>query len=252
VQRFPSLHVRLSLASGFEQTPVAGSHVPAKWHWSDAVQTTVAPPTQVPDASHLSTVVQALLSLQILFNATGFEHNPFAGLQVPGLWHWSGAAHTTAEAPTHVPDASHLSTVVQALLSLQVLFNATGFEHTPFAGLQVPALWHWSEAVHTTAVIPKHTPEASHLSMVVQALLSLQVLFAATGFEQSPLAGLHVPTSWHWSDAVQTTAVVPMHVPEASHLSIAVQALPSLQVLFSATGFEHVPLAGLHVPTSWH
>ncbi|PYM17130.1 MAG: hypothetical protein DMD81_10205 [Candidatus Rokuibacteriota bacterium] len=25
-----------------------------------------------------------------------------------------------------------------------------GFEHTPVAGLQVPARWHWSDAVQTT------------------------------------------------------------------------------------------------------
>ena len=42
VQALPSLHaVPLGLA-GFEQAPVAGSQVPAVWHWSLAVQTTPA------------------------------------------------------------------------------------------------------------------------------------------------------------------------------------------------------------------
>ena len=37
-----------------------------------------------------------------------------------------------------------------------------------------------------------------HVSVCVQALLSLQgVLLALFGFEQMPVAGAHVPTSWH-------------------------------------------------------
>jgi hypothetical protein len=38
VQAFPSLHVVPFVFAGFEHTPVFGSHVPASWHWSDAVQ----------------------------------------------------------------------------------------------------------------------------------------------------------------------------------------------------------------------
>jgi len=40
VQAFPSLQVVPSGLFGFEQTPVAWSHVPATWHWSLAVQVT--------------------------------------------------------------------------------------------------------------------------------------------------------------------------------------------------------------------
>jgi hypothetical protein len=40
----------------------------------------------------------------------------------------------------------------------------------------------------------------------VQAFPSLQdVPFVFTGFEHKPVPGSHVPTSWHWSDAVQVT-----------------------------------------------
>jgi hypothetical protein len=40
---------------------------------------------------------------------------------------------------------------VHALPSLhEVPFAATGFEHTPVLGLQVPATWHASLAVHVT------------------------------------------------------------------------------------------------------
>ena len=39
----------------------------------------------------------------------------------------------------------------------------------------------------------------------------------------------------------------------AWHVSDCVHALPSLQIVpFAATGFEHWPVAGLHVPAVWH
>jgi hypothetical protein len=38
-----------------------------------------------------------------------------------------------------------------------------------------------------------------------------------------------------------------------SHASLCVHALPSLQVApFAASGFEHAPLVGSHVPATWH
>jgi len=44
------------------------------------------------------------------------------------------------------------------------------------------------------------------LSPFVQALPSVHgVPFCLGGFEQTPVAGSQVPTSWHWSSAVQVT-----------------------------------------------
>jgi hypothetical protein len=44
--------------------------------------------------------------------------------------------------PVHAP-AWHDSPPVQALPSLHAVpFGAAGFEHSPVAGLQVPAVWH--------------------------------------------------------------------------------------------------------------
>src|SRR5437667_157357 len=40
VQALPSLQLVPSAAFGFEQAPVAGSQVPATWHWSLAVHVT--------------------------------------------------------------------------------------------------------------------------------------------------------------------------------------------------------------------
>src|SRR2546426_11215856 len=67
-----------------------------------------------------------------------------------------------------------------------------------------------------------------------------------------PVAGLQVPASWHWSGAVQVTGLLPVQVP-LSHLSVWVHASPSLHAVPSGlAGFEHMPVAGLQVPASWH
>ena len=52
--------------------------------------------------------------------------------------------------------------------------------------------------------------------------------------------------------SLQVTCVPAVHVP-AWQLSACVQAFPSSQVLPSGrAGLEHIPVAGLHVPASWH
>ena len=195
--------------------------------------------------------MQVLPSLHVVpFAAFGFEHTPVAGLHVPATWHWSSAVQVTA-VPVQTP-VWQLSAVVQALASLHVVpFGFAGFVQSPLVGSQVPALWHWSDAVHTIGV-PPHVPFV-HASPVVHVLPSLHVVpFAAFGFEQVPVDGLHVPATWHWSSGVHTTGFVPAHVP-FWHVSVRVQAFPSLHVVpFAAFGFEHTPVAGLHVPATWH
>jgi hypothetical protein len=51
VQALPSLQVVPLEAAGFEQEPLVGSHVPATWHWSLAVQATGFEPVHAP-ATH--------------------------------------------------------------------------------------------------------------------------------------------------------------------------------------------------------
>src|SRR2546422_7062633 len=93
---------------------------------------------------------------------------PVAGLQTPAVWHWSAAVHTTGFAPTHAP-ASQVSVCVQALLSSHgAPSSLAGLLQTPVAGLQAPAVWHWSAAVHTTGFAPPQMP-ASHAAGCVQA-----------------------------------------------------------------------------------
>src|SRR5437016_5498140 len=249
VQALPSVHAVPFVFGGLEHTPVVVLQVPTSWHWSEAVQTTGLLPVHTP-LWQVSVWVQALPSLQALPLAfAGFEHVPVAGSQVPAVWHWSEAVQTTA-LPVHTP-LWQVSVCVHALPSLQVLPLAfAGFEHVPVAGSQVPAVWHWSEAVQTTA-LPVHTP-LWQVSVRVHALSSLQVLpLAFAGFEHVPVAGSQVPAAWHWWVAAQTTAL-PVHTPLCT-APVCVHALPSLQVLpLAFAGFEHVPVAGSHVPAAWH
>src|SRR5580704_2480097 len=99
---------------------------------------------------------------------------------------------------------------------------------------------------------PVHVP-LSHASVSVHAFPSLQLVpSAGGGFEQAPVLGLHVPATWQASLAVHVTGSDPVHVP-LSQASACVHALPSLQAVpLIASGFEHCPVLGAHVPTVWH
>lgn len=94
---------------------------------------------------------------------------------------------------------------------------------------------------------------AWQVSVCVHALPSLHGL--PSGFaelEQIPVAGLQVPPREHELAPPQTTGFDPVQFPPWQ-VSVWVQASPSLQPVPSAlAGFEHVPVAGLHVPEVWH
>src|SRR5437867_2151308 len=197
----------------------------------------------------VSVCVQASPSLQAVPSVwvVGAELTAVAGLQVPGSWLWC-AVQTTGLAPTQLP-FWQVSVCVQALPSLQAvpLVLVVGTEHTPVAGLQVPGSWHWS-AVQTTGLAPTQLP-FWQMSVCVQALPSLQAvpLVLVVGAEHTPVAGLQVPGSWHWS-AVQTPGSAPTR-RSSGLVSVCVQALPSLQAvpLVLVVGTEHMPVAGLQV-----
>src|SRR5437773_994503 len=145
--------------------------MPAVWHWSAAVHTTGFAPTQAP-AWQVSVCVHALASLQLVpLGLAGLLQAPDAGSQVPAVWHWLAAVHTTGFVPMQLP-ASPVSLCVHALPSLQLVpLGLAGLLQAPDAGLQAPAVWHWSAAVHTTGFVPMQMP-AAQVSVRVQALPS--------------------------------------------------------------------------------
>src|SRR5580658_5965346 len=88
-----------------------------------------------------------------------------------------------------------------------------GFEHTPVLGLQVPTAWQASWAAQVTGLDPVQVPDW-HVSVCVHALPSLQLVpLLAAGFEHTPVLGLQVPATWHWSSAVQRTGFAPVQSP---------------------------------------
>ena len=79
VHALPSLHAVPSVTVGLEQLPELGSHVPAAWHWSDAVQLTGLLPVQAPPWQ-VSVCVHALPSLHAVPSAAvGLEQVPVDG-----------------------------------------------------------------------------------------------------------------------------------------------------------------------------
>src|SRR5205823_9948495 len=93
----------------------------------------------------------------------------------PAEWHWSEAAHTTGFVPAQVP-AWQVSVCVQSLPSSQgAPLDLAGLLQVPVAGLQAPAVWHWSEATHTTGLAPTQVPPWQ-VSVRVHALPSSQLL----------------------------------------------------------------------------
>jgi hypothetical protein len=131
LQDFP--HVPASGAGGFEHVPELGSHVPATWHESDAVQTTGFVPLHTP-RWHVSVWVHALAS--------------------------SHAAPFGLTAPLHTPTAEvvHLSFCVHELPSSQAVPAFAVYTHLPLLGLHPLAVWHWFGGAQTTGGPPAHLP----------------------------------------------------------------------------------------------
>ena len=69
VHAFASLHDVPSAFVGFEHAPVPGSHTPAAWHWSNAVQVIGLPALHLPAPSQVSAPLHGLPSLQIVPDA---------------------------------------------------------------------------------------------------------------------------------------------------------------------------------------
>src|SRR3989454_6679362 len=129
----------------------------------------------------------------------GLLQVPVAGLQVPAVWHWSEAVHTTGFVPTQAP-ARQVSACVQVLASLQgPPSGLAGLLQVPVAGLQVPAAWHWSEAVHTTGSVP--TQGAGRAAWGGGEAMSVVAasLKGHGGVVRGPRAGVEVAAGWDWS-----------------------------------------------------
>ena len=100
---------------------------------------------------------------------------------------------------------------------------ATGFEQTPLAGLQTPATWQASSAVHVTVETGAPQAPALQVSPVVHCELSLQVV---------PVWGEHVPR--RATEALQDWQSVADPPPHA-----VLQQNPSTQKLLPLPSTSH-------------
>jgi hypothetical protein len=144
----------------------------------------------------------------------------------------------------------HVSSPLQAFPSEQDAPAPSDTWLTPVAGLHESTV-HGFPSSTDGGVPARHAPAALHVSLPLQALPSEHDVPAArTGFEQTPVLVLHVPTAWQASLAAHETGLAPVHVPDW-HVSDWVQAFPSLHALPSGfVGFEHVPVDGSHEPAT--
>src|SRR5512143_4161577 len=191
VHRSPSLHAVPSGLAGLEQIPGAGSHTPASWHWSDAVQITGAPLLHVPPPQ-VSPTVHALPSSQgaVLLRKT----QPDAGLQVssvqplPSL-HTRGAPGLQLAPPqvsptVHASPSSHadvLAALTQPIAGSQPSFvqplassHASGAPPLQVPPPQLSFVVHASPSSHATVLSACTQPTAGSQESSVQGLSSSQ------------------------------------------------------------------------------
>ena len=137
-----------SAAAGLEH-PATGSHVPAVWHWSLAVQATGLDPVQVP-LTHAKLWRHASVPEQVVpSEAAGLEQPPVVGLHVPAEWHSVGT-HVIG-VPEQMP-ARQVSLKLQRFPSLHPMPSSIGVPaHVPVVGLHTLS-WHGPAGGHVTGL----------------------------------------------------------------------------------------------------
>src|SRR5205809_3549333 len=99
-------------------------------------------PAQTPALQRSPSVLASPSSHGVPSGVTGFEQVALSGSQTPASWHWSWAVQTTGLTAVHVPPWQ-VSLCVQASPSSHAAPSSLlGFEHSPVAGSQAPAVWH--------------------------------------------------------------------------------------------------------------
>jgi hypothetical protein len=162
VQALPSLHAVPFAFGVVVHAPLAGLQVPTLQASSRELQSTPVPGLQAKlERSHVSTPLQALASLQSALlrqpQARGSAVHwaveslqPSAVQAMPSLQIRAG--------PPQLPFVQVSGVVQNFPSSHAVPFALFGLLQAPVAGLQLPALWHWSAAAHCVTVPPMHAP----------------------------------------------------------------------------------------------
>jgi hypothetical protein len=237
VQASPSLQLAVL---ALKTQPLAGLQL-SSVHRLLSSQTGAEPPTQALSAQ-VSLVVQALPSSQLTELATYTQPETLSQLSSV---HRLLSSQTGAEPPTQTLSAQ-VSLVVQASPSLQLAVLEVKTQ--PLAGLQLSSV-HGLLSLQTGAEPPTQTL-AAHVSLVVQALPSLQL--AVLAVKTHPIDGLQL-SDVHGLLSLQVIRLPGEQTPAPSQVSDPLQALPSEQVVpLVLFGLLHKPLAGSQVPAVWH
>jgi hypothetical protein len=227
VHPFPSLQDEPFAFCGLEQTPVAGAHTPALWHWSEAAHTTGLPPVQTPPRQ-VSVCVQAFASSQLAVLLV-WTH-PVAGTQ-ESVVHTLLSLQFSAPAPAWQLPPPQVSPVVHALPSSQAIV-LLAWTH-PLAGAHESVV-HTLLSLQFSAPAPAWQLPPEHVSPVVQALPSSHAAVLLAWAHPEP--GLHVSVV-HTLESSQFNVPAPGWQVPPPQVSPVVQALPSSQaaVLFVKT-----------------
>ena len=239
---------------GFEHTPVDGSHVPATWHWSlrragrrDCAR------CRCPPGTCRSACRRCRRCTRCRSAAAGLEHAPVDGLQVPATWHWS-----TRGAGDRVR-ARARARLAGVGLRARVAVVARGAVRRGGVGARARRRVARARDVALVARGARHGVRARARAGLAGVGLRARVAVVAgravrsrRGSSTRPSPGCTCRRRGTGRTRVQVTGLRPVHAP-AWHVSVCVHALPSLHAVpFVAAGFEHAPVAGLHVPATWH
>src|SRR5438876_1181443 len=200
-------------------------HASPSSHWaSELQQPSIGVLLHVSVAPSQASLVHTTPSSQL--GVAPFRQRPVLGSHVSRPLQKTSSSQTTG-CPVQLP-LLQVSSVVHLLLSSQgaVLGLLT---HSPVPGSQLSSVQTLPSSQFGGGP-PTQLP-FWQASSVVQALPSLQAVpLGFAGFEHLPVAGSQVPAVWHWSEAAQTTGLLPVQSP-LSQVSVCVQALPSLHAV---------------------
>src|SRR6478736_3604749 len=137
------------------------------------------------------------------------------------------------------PAPSQVSPPLQGSPSLQLVPAGFGVVMQPRAGSQL-AVKQGSVVVQVSGLPPPQVPDVQVWIPLQRLSSSHTVPSGASGFEQMPVSGLHVPATWQPSSAVQTVAVPPWQTP-------AWQVVPVVQALVSSQAVPFALSCSTHV-----
>ena len=253
VQALPSLHVVPFAAVGFEHAPVLVLHVPATWHWSLAVQVTGFDPVQVPPGRRRSACTRCRRCTSSRSRPSGSSTAPCSGCTCPrrGTDRSPRTSTGARSRCTRPPGTCRLGARVAVVARRAVRGRRVrALPRARVARAGDVALV--ARGAGDACSRPVHTP-AWQVSFSVHALPSLHVVpLAAVGFEHARCSGCRCRRCGTGPPRCTSPGSIPVH--DAALAGVGLRAGVAVVACgpVGGLGFEQAPVAGLHVPATWH